>query len=240
MGDAMQAAEAFAFRKLVAHLQMRTDVQNIDVMCLTGFCRNCLSKWLHAGAVTHGVPLSYDDACERVYAMPYQQYKKTHQCKATEEQLRRFEETKALHAKHVPPTPPAQQPTAAAAPPPPPAAPPSGGLLSDVCCEPIAPMPQPTAALLPPPPAHEVDVRLGVLTVSDRASAGVYADASGPEVRACMQEYAAGGGAGCWRLDVRCTAVVADEAEAIRGKLLEWSEADGAARCNLILTTGAR
>ena len=136
----LQAAEAYAFRALVAHLKMRTDVQNIDVMNLTGFCRNCLSKWLHAGAAHTGVPITYDAACERVYGMPYSEFKQTHQAKATPEQLARFEETKALHAKHraLPTTPTAAEPPAR--------------LLSDVCCEPVVcPLGQ-TPAFIPPPP----------------------------------------------------------------------------------------
>eukprot|EP00966_Prymnesium_polylepis_P117705 2721128-Prymnesium_polylepis.1 len=93
-------AAAYAFSQLVAHLQMRTDVQNIDQMILAGFCRNCLSKWYHAGAVKAGAALDYDAACERVYGMPYSAWKKTHQAKASEGQLRHLEETKAGHAQH--------------------------------------------------------------------------------------------------------------------------------------------
>lgn len=101
MDDATRIqAEAAAFRKLVAHLQQRTDVQNIDVMGLAGFCRNCLAKWLVAGADEAGAELSYDDARTAVYGMPYGEWKSQHQAKATEEQLTRFNETKDLHAKH--------------------------------------------------------------------------------------------------------------------------------------------
>ena len=63
--------EAYAFRQLVAHFQASTDVQNIDVMNLTGFCRNCLSKWYFKGAHVHGLAINYDDACEVVYGEPY-------------------------------------------------------------------------------------------------------------------------------------------------------------------------
>ena len=59
--DARVQAEAYAFRSLVAHLQRRTDVQNIELMILSGFCRNCLSKWLHVGAAHAGLPMAYDD-----------------------------------------------------------------------------------------------------------------------------------------------------------------------------------
>ena len=95
-----EAAEAYAFRQLVAHMQMRTDVQNIELMILSGFCRNCLSKWYHAGLARAGVSSPYEDACQRVYGMSVADWKKSYQSKASEEQLRRMEETKALHAKH--------------------------------------------------------------------------------------------------------------------------------------------
>ena len=91
--------EAAAFRGLVAHLQKRTDAQNIDLMNLAGFCRNCLSKWMKAEAETRGVDMSYDDAREAVYGMTYDEWKDNHQAPATEEQKARFEETKPLHAE---------------------------------------------------------------------------------------------------------------------------------------------
>ena len=90
--------EAAAFRGLVAHLQKRTDVQNIDLMNLAGFCRNCLSKWLLQAAEGRGVAMTYDEAREQVYGMPYDAFKAKHQGKASEEQLRTFEATKDLHA----------------------------------------------------------------------------------------------------------------------------------------------
>lgn len=74
--DAIQAA---AFRRLIAHLQERTDVQNIDLMNLSGFCRNCLSKWLRAEAADQGVEISDPDAREAVYGMPYEEWKAKYQ-----------------------------------------------------------------------------------------------------------------------------------------------------------------
>jgi hypothetical protein len=71
--------EAAAFRRLVDHLRERTDVQNIDIMNLTGFCRNCLSKWYRAAAEERGVEMSYDDARETVYGMPYADWKDKYQ-----------------------------------------------------------------------------------------------------------------------------------------------------------------
>ncbi len=90
--------EAAAFRGLVAHLQRRTDVQNIDLMNLAGFCRNCLSKWYLAAAKERGHDLDYDDARTVVYGMPGEEWKAKHQKKATPEQLQKFEDTKMLHA----------------------------------------------------------------------------------------------------------------------------------------------
>ena len=84
--------EAAAFRTLVAHLRERTDVQNIDLMNLAGFCRNCLSKWYRAAAEEQGVELSYDDAREIVYGMPYDEWKAKYQREASAEQQAAFEQ----------------------------------------------------------------------------------------------------------------------------------------------------
>ena len=78
--------EAAAFRALVEHFRTRTDVQNIDLMNLAGFCRNCCSKWYRSAAQDRGVELSYDDAREIVYGMPYDDWKQRYQSEATPEQ----------------------------------------------------------------------------------------------------------------------------------------------------------
>ena len=83
--------EAAAFRRLVAHLRERTDVQNIDLMNLAGFCRNCLSKWYRAAAEDRGLDMDYDQAREIVYGMPYADWKARYQTEATEAQKRAFE-----------------------------------------------------------------------------------------------------------------------------------------------------
>lgn len=70
-----QALEAAAFRRLVSHLQQRTDVQNIDLMDTAGFCRNCLSKWLREEAAQQGVQIEDADARQQVYGMPYSEWK---------------------------------------------------------------------------------------------------------------------------------------------------------------------
>jgi len=81
------AIEAAAFRRLVAHLQERTDVQNIDLMNLSGFCRNCLSKWYRAEAQARGVEISDPDSRAAIYGMPYDDWKAKYQKEATPEQL---------------------------------------------------------------------------------------------------------------------------------------------------------
>ena len=91
--------EAAAFRGLIKHLQKRIDAQNIDIMNLAGFCRNCLSKWYKAEADARGVSITDDEAREAIYGMPYSVWKEKHQEAASEEQMRKFEETKPLHAK---------------------------------------------------------------------------------------------------------------------------------------------
>jgi len=83
--------EAAAFRRLVEHLRERSDVQNIDLMNLAGFCRNCCSKWYRAAAEERGVEMSYDDAREIVYGMPYDEWKQRHQREASPEQKAAFE-----------------------------------------------------------------------------------------------------------------------------------------------------
>ena len=82
--------EAAAFRQLVEHLRNRSDVQNIDLMNLAGFCRNCLSKWYRAAAESKGLEMSYDDAREIVYGMPYEEWKARHQKDASPEQKAKF------------------------------------------------------------------------------------------------------------------------------------------------------
>ena len=89
--------EAAAFRTLVDHLRKRTDVQNIDLMNLAGFCRNCLSKWYAAAADEKGLEIDYDKAREIVYGMPYADWKAKHQTEATAEQKAKFQ---AAHPDH--------------------------------------------------------------------------------------------------------------------------------------------
>jgi uncharacterized protein len=89
--------EAAAFRRLLEHLESRTDVQNIDLMNLAGFCRNCLSNWLKEAADSRGVPLSKEESREMVYGMPYEEWKARHQAAASPDQLAAFEKSKPAH-----------------------------------------------------------------------------------------------------------------------------------------------
>ena len=82
--------EAAAFRRLVQHLRERTDVQNIDLMNLAGFCRNCLSNWLAEAAAAKGLDVSKDEAREIVYGMPYREWQAKYQTEATPEQKAKF------------------------------------------------------------------------------------------------------------------------------------------------------
>jgi uncharacterized protein len=91
--DQQTELEAAAFRRLVQHLRERTDVQNIDLMNLAGFCRNCLSNWLKDAADAAGRPLSKDASRELVYGMPYDEWKARHQAEASAAQKAAFDKT---------------------------------------------------------------------------------------------------------------------------------------------------
>ena len=85
--------EAAVFRRLLEHLDARKDVQNIDLMNLAGFCRNCLSKWYVAAGEQAGVALDYEAVRERIYGVPYSEWKDRHQPEASAEQRARFEQS---------------------------------------------------------------------------------------------------------------------------------------------------
>jgi hypothetical protein len=95
--DLRTQLEAAAFRKLVAHLQGRADVQNIDMMNLAGFCRNCLGNWLKEAADEQGVPMTKDESRTLVYGMPYEEWKARHQGEATPEQKAAFARSQTGH-----------------------------------------------------------------------------------------------------------------------------------------------
>ena len=83
--------ESQTFQRLIKHLQDHTEVQNIDLMILADFCRNCLAKWYLAAAEKEGVDMDYDRAREKIYGMPYGEWKAKYQKKATPEQMAAFE-----------------------------------------------------------------------------------------------------------------------------------------------------
>jgi uncharacterized protein len=89
--------EAAAFRRLVEHLRERTDVQNIDLMNLAGFCRNCLSRWYREAAAGQGIELADPDAREIVYGMPYKEWQAKHQKEASADQKAAFAKTNPGH-----------------------------------------------------------------------------------------------------------------------------------------------
>ena len=84
--------EAAAFRRLLRHLRERTDVQNIDLMDLAGFCRNCLSNWYQEAAAESGLVISKDEARKHVYGMPYEEWKAKYQTEASPEQMAKYAE----------------------------------------------------------------------------------------------------------------------------------------------------
>lgn len=91
MSDRTTAIEAAVFRRLLEHLDARKDVQNIDLMNLAGFCRNCLAKWYVSAAAERGESLTYEEARKLVYGMPYEEWKQRHQSQASAEQQGNFE-----------------------------------------------------------------------------------------------------------------------------------------------------
>jgi hypothetical protein len=88
--DKKTQAEAAAFRRLTEHLRNRTDVQNIELMNLAGFCRNCLSKWYHAALEDLGEQVEYEDVRSEIYGMPYEEWKKRYHSEPTAEQQAEF------------------------------------------------------------------------------------------------------------------------------------------------------
>ncbi len=89
--------EAAVYRRLVEHLRSRTDVQNIDLMNLAGFCRNCLSNWMKEAADAKGVPMSKEESREIVYGMPYEEWRAVHQKEASPAQKAAFEKASQKH-----------------------------------------------------------------------------------------------------------------------------------------------
>lgn len=226
----VEKLEARAFRYLCQHLQEQSsNVSNMELMTLSGFCRNCLAKWMVLAArdivdttddlspvIQQGLDgLSYEDAAEHVYGMPYKDWKQQYQTKATDEQMERYNANKPRFAVHD------QQKLKPRAP------------KSNVCCEDVpAPKPKKGARTLPtyiPPPLPNFPTppRIAVLTVSDRAFHGEYTtgDLSGPAVVQAVTSLCG--------YPVATTAIVPDDCSVIQGKLKLWVNDH-----TLILTTG--
>lgn len=97
MSDPTTELEAAAFRRLLAHLGERSDVQNLELMTLAGFCRNCLADWYREAAEQRGLAISKEQARERVYGEPFTEWKTRHQKEATPEQMAAFEAAQKAH-----------------------------------------------------------------------------------------------------------------------------------------------
>ena len=100
MADITTELEAAAFRRLLAHFKTRSDVQNIELMTLAGFCRNCLADWYREAAEERGLTISKDQAREHVYGEAFADWKAKHQTEASAEQLVAFEAAQQKHPKH--------------------------------------------------------------------------------------------------------------------------------------------
>ena len=298
-------AEAYAFRRLLLHLQQHPELQNMDAMSATGFCRNCLAKWMLSGfrdmaPLPLADPLRYDDVAAYVYGMPQKEWKKKYQLKATPEQMATYEASKALHAIHAEgaqePVPgnssstlqsssmlsnasPASNSGAIVAPPV------ATTTQSEKKLDPCCPDSSADISNLIPPlypgiffkestvgsgsgkhldiadlvrsiPSSLDALTVGVLTVSDRASNGVYTDESGPEAIKCVEEFAKAVSSIATSLDSACriavtrTRILPDDISQIEAALREWSsteelmpnskgeESRKLPPCNLIITTG--
>jgi molybdenum cofactor synthesis domain-containing protein len=244
MPSQREKAEAYAFRELVSHLKSHPEVQNMDLMTVSGFCRNCLAKWLLAGfrqqaPLPLSEPLTYDVVSTSVYGMPSTEWKKTHQLKATKEQLQLYEASKAIHAKHNPSN--AMSDVASLA---------GNDGVDSTVLEPCCPESTAAVGIRPPTPAPttivppSVALTVGVLTISDRVATGVYADESGPTIKRMLKDFELRFPQ--VKIVVTREQVVPDEQEDIASVLREWSAhkngsgADGETlpSCTLMITTG--
>eukprot|EP00550_Attheya_septentrionalis_P010137 CAMPEP_0198301152 /NCGR_PEP_ID=MMETSP1449-20131203/50739_1 /TAXON_ID=420275 /ORGANISM="Attheya septentrionalis, Strain CCMP2084" /LENGTH=388 /DNA_ID=CAMNT_0044003165 /DNA_START=50 /DNA_END=1216 /DNA_ORIENTATION=+ len=283
----MTELEAGAFRRLCAHLRDRSDeVQNLDLMTLSGFCRNCLAKWLVVEArgisdkmksdtptdkqtqIVHALDaLGYDEAAREVYGCGYAEWKKRHAKKATDEQMRLYKESMPMHAKHdktlllTRADKPVQAQNIIASKSASTQSEKVGGsLISDVCCQDVdlahvAPShndktissASTTLFSLPPVPPVDRDMtlRLGILTVSDRAAANQYStgDLSGPAVEQSLLQLVKNMNSDSNSSSIHCTvvekSVVSDSVDQIKDTLIQWCGGnDETSYCDLILTTG--
>ena len=248
-------AEAFAFRKLLEHMKWRNEtIQNIEMMNLTGFCRNCLAKWLLLGKKNVRLKSTYELCQEEVYGMTQKEWKEKWQSKATEEMLEKFKSGQEMHAKHPKDlmttttttttleaaTLPLTQPRYY-----------SGGnnntnnrMLSDVCCEDIE---EDAVCINRGGGGGGVDgtnsgdgnsdISFGIITVSDRAFNGVYEDISGNVVmRETIETYFTTDDVSKSSTHIiKGYKLVPDEEEEIAKAIVYMSDE---LKCDVILTTG--
>lgn len=250
-GDAVMRCEAFVFQQLIKHLASNPSVQNIELMNLSGFCRNCLAKWYFLGASKSGLRLTYDQALEKVYGVKYAEYKATYQVKATKEQLLKFKQETAHHSsakdldlgelqQHIDKQPFPRESSSLR----------SQGLkplaasqvaMSDVCCESVSEdhgtgfttLSTRYSSSLHSIARDVVDVKVGVLTVSDRAYQKVYQDRSGPLILSTL--YA---NSSSLALNITSTTsiIVPDEIDDIKACLQKLCTSDSP--CDLVFSTG--
>ena len=234
----------YAYSELCKHLQRRLDVQNIDMMNSFGFCRNCLAKWLRKGELiknlsTRSSAASYEQCLRHVYGMDVNEWKRLYQKKATEEQLSKFKAMEHLHATHDEaimvkdssnssndtsndndhktsgPVPVQHKNDT------------NTNLLSDVCCEDVDATCETNNITNN---SNNIKIKIGILTVSDRAFKGVYEDISGKRVmKDAIDRYSHDWGKSCeYKL-------VPDEEHEIENALIFLSDA---VKCDVIITTG--
>jgi molybdopterin adenylyltransferase len=221
MSSKEQLINHLVLQELIKHFQDRPQVQNIDVMNVAGFCRNCLAKWRHRICKQLQVEGStYEQALEYVYGMPYDTYKKQYQTKATQEQLDLFKSTEQFHANHAgfdaTPVP-----------------------KSNVCCDEEGNDNNDNACETVDIKAANVNehkvssleatfsIKIGIITLSDRASKGIYKDASGTAMQAIITNHTT------YPCVIGDYALLPDDKEAITAKLREFST-----HHDVILTTG--
>lgn len=219
---AAEVFEAAAFRQLVAHFQENPQVQNIDLMNLAGFCRNCLSKWYAKASGDCGSPMEYEAARHLVYGMAYDDWKRLHQGAATAEQMQAFKATTAAAPR------PAPRHSDVC----------SGGTEQGAALEALEAEQRAGAPLATSGASAQFpQLRVGILTVSDRAAAKVYDDLSGPAAADTLRRaLGTMSGFAASRLECIKHLVVPDERAQIELALRDWCAAP--AHLNLILTTG--
>ncbi len=222
-------AEAFAFRKLIEHLKWRNEtIQNIEMMNLTGFCRNCVAKWLLLGKKNVRLKSTYESCQEEVYGMSQQEWKNKWQLKASDEMLDKFKSGQEMHAKHPkdlmePISVPLEQPVAINK---------NNNMLSDVCCEDIED--DEICVTRGMDANNNSNISFGIITVSDRAFNGVYEDVSGNIImRETIETYFSNNRSKVQ--NIKGYKVVPDEKDEIAKAIVYMSDE---LNCDVILTTG--